>query len=421
MSTVTVMATRSRGGAAAPRRRAVLGTAAACCAAIGLLAIAEQAHATIALVGNVGQGSCGSGTSLSVVVPSGGVAAGDTLIVRLGLRVTSTTAVSASDSKGNTYTVDADSIEASGQQRSTILSAYVATALVSGNTITVTFPASSSSAVVVDDFSGIAQATRVDASGTNNNLSATASASVTTTHANDIIVGAVSAAGNITFTQPGGWTPLTSQTVACGGAPGQALNLGAYQAASTTGTYTYNPSLGASTRWAAGVVAYKAAGANMSVPITSVMQPTASALTPAPPPNSQPASGTRPAAPPTPVVISTQSVTITARGDALITVRCPPSARNGCSGTITIRLAEPHARRALAARCARGCRLLGSAKYEARAGQKTRVRVHMASYGRRLLARHKALRVTLTATSVSGGLTASTVRTITLRTHRHAA
>jgi hypothetical protein len=116
-------------------------------------------------------------------------------------------------------------------------------------------------------------------------------------------------------------------------------------------------------------------------------------------------------------------VTLTARGDALIQVSCPASARAGCRGTITIRLAEPHARRerAIVARCASGCRPLGSAKYEARAGQRLRVRVHMASFGRRLLLRRKVVRVTVTATSVSGGHTATIVGTITLKAHTRAA
>ena len=132
-----------------------------------------------------------------------------------------------------------------------------------------------------------------------------------------------------------------------------------------------------------------------------------------------PATALSPAAPPTPVVISTGSVTITARGDALIPVSCPASARDGCRGRITIVLAAPHARRARAvtSRCARGCRRLGSATYEARAGQKISIRVHIASFGRRLLLGRKALRVTVTATTVSGGHTATSVRTVTLRAH----
>ena len=53
--------------------------------------------------------------------------------------------------------------------------------------------------------------------------------------------------------------------------------------------------------------------------------------------------------------------------------------------------------------------------YEARAGQKIRVRVHVASLARRLLAYSKTLPVTITATVISGGHTAPTARTITLR------
>jgi hypothetical protein len=105
----------------------------------------------------------------------------------------------------------------------------------------------------------------------------------------------------------------------------------------------------------------------------------------------------------------------------VILVSCPASARTGCRGTITIKLAEPNARRARAARCARGCRSLGSAQYEARAGQKLRVRVHMASFARKLLVRRKALRVTVTVTSVSGSQTATVSRNLTLRASRRAA
>jgi YVTN family beta-propeller protein len=140
--------------------------------------------------------------------------------------------------------------------------------------------------------------------------------------------------------------------------------------------------------------------------------------------NSLPALADPSALAPTPVVISVLSVSITRRGDAWIPLSCPATAQGGCRGTITLRLANPHrARRAraVAARCARGCRALGSSNYEARAGQKTRIRVHIASFGRRLLAQRKSARVTLTATSVSAGHTASAVRTITLRAPARAA
>jgi len=116
-------------------------------------------------------------------------------------------------------------------------------------------------------------------------------------------------------------------------------------------------------------------------------------------------------------VISTRSLTMTRGGDVWIKLSCPATAAHGCDGTITITLAQPRARRsrAVAARCGRGCRTLGSATYEARAGGKVRIRVHIASLGRRLLAHTRALPVTLTATTFSGGRPLTSARTITLR------
>ena len=126
--------------------------------------------------------------------------------------------------------------------------------------------------------------------------------------------------------------------------------------------------------------------------------------------------------PPTPLVISIRSVTVNRHGVALIPLRCPAIAAGGCHGTITITIrAQTHTRRARAARCARGCRRLGGANYEARAGRKISLGVHLAPYARRLLTRHKTLRGTLIATSVSGEQTATVVRTITLRRPRHRA
>ena len=104
-----------------------------------------------------------------------------------------------------------------------------------------------------------------------------------------------------------------------------------------------------------------------------------------------------------------------------IKLSCAATATNGCRGTITIALAQPRARRsrAVAARCGRGCRTLGSATYEARAGGKLRIRVHIASLGRRLLAHTQTLPVTLTATTFSAGRPLTSARAITLRAPGH--
>jgi len=129
------------------------------------------------------------------------------------------------------------------------------------------------------------------------------------------------------------------------------------------------------------------------------------------------APGDPPPARPTNVVLSIRSVSVNRRGVAVIPLSCPASATGGCRGkvTITIHIVEGHTRRASAARCARGCRPLGTTNYEARAGKKVSVRVHIASFGRRLLKSHSSVRVTLTATSVAAGQTASVSRAIEMK------
>jgi YVTN family beta-propeller protein len=124
-----------------------------------------------------------------------------------------------------------------------------------------------------------------------------------------------------------------------------------------------------------------------------------------------------------PVVISVRSLAMTAGGDIVIPLSCPAAALGGCRGRITIQLAEPSARRAnaFAARCTRGCRALGGTNYEARAGGRIKVRVHIASFGRRLLLRRGKLRVRLTATSIAGTKTATTSLAVSLRARSRAA
>jgi hypothetical protein len=90
-------------------------------------------------------------------------------------------------------------------------------------------------------------------------------------------------------------------------------------------------------------------------------------------------------------------------------------APEGCKGAVTI---SPRGAsvRGVPAGCGRGCQALGSAPYQARAGLKTRVRVHISLRARRALLRHRAVRVIVTATTVSSGHTTTVHRTIVLRT-----
>jgi hypothetical protein len=116
---------------------------------------------------------------------------------------------------------------------------------------------------------------------------------------------------------------------------------------------------------------------------------------------------------PTSVLISTKSATVTRGGDAPIALVCPAGAPGTCRGTVAIGLTSRTRR-------GRASRSLGSATYEARRGGAARVRVRLNSYGRRLLVRRKALRVTVTATTVWGAHTATTARSIMVKRHtRH--
>ncbi len=212
----------------------------------------------IAFVKNVGSVACGTTTNV-ITVPAAGVAAGNTLIVRVTLRAGSpgTGTVSVSDSKGNSYTVDKDVTNAN--VRLVILSANVATALTSGNTITATYPAVNPSATgfVVTEFSGIPATGRVDVTASATGSSSTPSVSATTLNAIDLVYAAIVVLNNPTVTEASGWTLDTNLSTSCGGAGGNSLNHGAYKIVSVTGAYTYNPTLSIGNAWVDEIVAYK--------------------------------------------------------------------------------------------------------------------------------------------------------------------
>ena len=122
------------------------------------------------------------------------------------------------------------------------------------------------------------------------------------------------------------------------------------------------------------------------------------------------------AAPPS-VRIFTRSSTVTASGDAPVGLVCPAGAPGPCRGALGIGLATGRTRRgaAGAAPCRRHCRSLGRATYAVRPGARLWVRVHLNPYARRLLRRHRALRVDATATTAWGARTVTTARMIIVR------
>src|SRR5262245_50927944 len=108
-----------------------------------------------------------AGTSL-VITTTAGAAVGNTVVVTFGMDPANGT-VSCTHSGGNTYTSDADVANGAGTAtgaRSLVFSTRVSTALVAGDTITITHPSVASRAAGAFTVSGITPATRVDKSAT---------------------------------------------------------------------------------------------------------------------------------------------------------------------------------------------------------------------------------------------------------------
>lgn len=213
----------------------------------------------ISFVQTVGSASCGATTNV-ITVPAGGVLAGHTLIARSTLRSSSaaTGSFSVSDSKGNTYTLDLDFTESTGHERVALFHAYVSAALAAGDTITGNFPnVNGTTGLVVSEFAGLSATSPVDVSAAAGGNSAAPSVSATTTNASDLVYAVVGMWNSPAYTEATGWTTDSHLATACGGAGGSSTNHGAYKIVSTTGTYTYNPTLGSSNYWVDEIVAYK--------------------------------------------------------------------------------------------------------------------------------------------------------------------
>jgi len=210
-------------------------------------------------VRNVGTASCGT-TSNAVTVPAGGIPVGRTLVVQLVLRGGSyANAVSATDSRGNTYRTDLDVTNVGQTLRTVVFSAYVATALLAGDTITASHGSSSSSGIGVDEVRRVPSSSHLNRSGTATGSSASPSAtlSAATTVGDVLLYGAVGAVGiNTVSTEAASYTLAHDVTQNCGGATNRARNHAAYRIVAATGTYTYNPTLSGSTGWASVLGAY---------------------------------------------------------------------------------------------------------------------------------------------------------------------
>src|SRR5437773_2352817 len=224
---------------------------------------ASEAHADIAFVQDIGTATANStGTTTTVSVPAAGVAAGDSIILTFTCGDVAGD-FSATDSAGNTYTVDIQGTKA-GLVRTAILSAHNVNTLVQNDTITVTHPSTDRRLLTADEFSGLAKASTRDQTSTGNGTgtAADSGATVTTTQAIERPIGAVGtdglksdifAAGN--DGQGGTYTPLTG--VGANGAGSCTLNP-EYEIVAATNAYHATGTLSPARNWVANVATYTA-------------------------------------------------------------------------------------------------------------------------------------------------------------------
>src|SRR5213593_1963959 len=224
---------------------------------------ASEARAGIAFVKNLGTATGNNtGTSITITLAAGvSVAAGNSIIVSfVGPDLSGT--YSATDSAGNSYSVNASGARA-GTVRTVVLSAHNVNALASGNTITVTFPSTSNRrAVTADEFSGLAKTGTFDQSHTGNgsNTAPDSGFTATTAQAAELLLGAIGVAGSAsdTFTagndgHGGTYTALTRVN-----SGGNIFYVNPeYEIVAATNTYKATATI-TSQNWAADVATYQA-------------------------------------------------------------------------------------------------------------------------------------------------------------------
>jgi hypothetical protein len=150
------------------------------------------------------------GNGGTIIVPAGGVAQGDTLI----LTALSDKFSSITDSRGNTYTVDSAGGANDGAHFLSVAHAYMTTALQAGDTITVNTGFGGTLQAFAYEFSGIASSSALDKITNKNNGSGTTvtgNTTATLSGSTDLYFVACVVSINTTLTDssPSGLTPLT--------------------------------------------------------------------------------------------------------------------------------------------------------------------------------------------------------------------
>lgn len=178
--------------------------------------------------------------------------------------------VSAADSRGNSYSVDAD-VTYANRVRTVILSAHAVTALAAGDLITVTSPSVNNRALTVNEFTGrLAPAPQDRASSfTDNNAAVSSGATAASTQADELLFGAAGIDGRLSdsFTAGADYTKLPAAGTDQGGVVKNISVKAEYQLVSSVGAYAATGALSASRRYAAAIVTYRLTGPLSTPPL----------------------------------------------------------------------------------------------------------------------------------------------------------
>ena len=237
-----------------------------------LLLSPKPSSAAIMKIKDLGTASAASGTSVSITVPAGGVAAGHTVIFAFITNPAYGGLVE--DTRGNAYNVDG---QGGGNPNGnlTIYSATITTPLQAGDHVTLTISAAVSIVASATEFSGLAVAPHDQVTAWAGSTSAVNSGNVTTTVASELLVGVVKTVGASTSFTPGsGYAALGGGSVPF--AMGSSFTLiPEFRIISSTGTYVADGTLGGDQAWFAFIVTYKAYDCTADTQGPGVTAPTA--------------------------------------------------------------------------------------------------------------------------------------------------
>ena len=262
-----------------------------------LMLLGGTALAAPTYVGAVGSNYANTaGTTLSISVGAGGVAVGNTVIIAFSTRGTASyTTPTVTDSRGNTYSLAVGAL-CYAHGRTYIFYGPVTTALVSGDTITVTTPSVASRVAVAAAFSGILTASPLDQVLGNQALTATSTGNSgnsptvgptgTISQADELIIGAIGTEDTSSSADAGlgtwlnGFQDGPTLKTTSGTSPSYfwRVSLG-YKIVSAAGTYTAAKTYVNAPWWNAAIATFKAAPAGPTVTINQASgqtDPTAS-------------------------------------------------------------------------------------------------------------------------------------------------